>query len=110
MTTISIPPLPPARGYEGKGTAEVAPRYEDVTQDGRVVLTSLMPGVGFAVWRELLSKMPALDTFRANGGRQIGVQDLDGDAPLVAHVGREEHGRHAAATELALDRVPVGNC
>lgn len=63
-----IPPLPPARdGGRDGGTAELLPRYEDVTQDGRVQLTSLMPGLGAAVWHALISRMSALDTFRKEG-------------------------------------------
>jgi hypothetical protein len=63
-----IPPLPPSRGPgQDGGTASIAPRYEDITQDGRVHLASLMPGVGAAVWRALLSRLPAIDTFRAQG-------------------------------------------
>jgi hypothetical protein len=48
--TCELPPLPPARGFEAEATAEVRPRYEDISQDGRIHLTSLMPGLG-AVWR-----------------------------------------------------------
>jgi hypothetical protein len=46
----TIPELPAARGFESTTTAELRPRYEDVAQDGRVQLTTLMPGLS-AVWR-----------------------------------------------------------
>lgn len=63
-----IPPLPPSRGPgQDGGTASIAPRYEDITQDGRMHLSALMPGVGAAVWRALLSQMPAIHTFRSQG-------------------------------------------
>ena len=63
-----IPPLPLASGPgQDGGTASTAPRYEDIAQDGRMQLTALMPGLGAAVWRALLSKIPAIDTFRAQG-------------------------------------------
>ena len=39
---------------------------------------------------------------------EIGVEHLDRDAAIVLHVVREVHGRHAAATELALDAVAIG--
>ncbi len=61
----AIPPLPPERGYESTATAELQPRYEDIAQDGRVQLTTLMPGLG-AVWRALGSSKK-LDGFRAQG-------------------------------------------
>jgi hypothetical protein len=63
-----IPPLPPARGLDQDGgTAEIAPRYEDITQDGRLQLASLMPGLGAAIWKGLLSKIPAIETFQSQG-------------------------------------------
>ncbi|MFO0739564.1 MAG: hypothetical protein U0270_26935 [Labilithrix sp.] len=53
MTVVSpIPPIPEARGYESSGSAKLMPRYEDITQDGRVILASLMTGLT-AVWRTL---------------------------------------------------------
>lgn len=63
-----IPPLPPSRGPgQDGGAASIAPRYEDVTQDGRIQLTTLMPGAGASVWRALLSRLPAMDTLLAQG-------------------------------------------
>ena len=44
----------------------------------------------------------------AEHGRQLGVQDLDGNMATVLDVFGEVHGRHAALTELALDAVAVG--
>jgi len=63
-----IPPLPPSRGPgQDGGTASIPPRYEDVTQDGRLQLHAMMPGLGAAVWRALLAQVPAIDAFRAQG-------------------------------------------
>jgi hypothetical protein len=63
-----IPPLPPSRGPgQDGGTASIAPRYEDVTQDGRIHLTAMMPGLGAAAWRALLSQVPAIAIFREQG-------------------------------------------
>lgn len=63
-----IPPLPPSRGPgQDGGTAAILPRYEDITQDGRLQLTALMPGLGAAVWRALLAQLPAIEAFRAQG-------------------------------------------
>ena len=47
----------------------------------------------------------ALEALRAERVRQLGVQDLDGDEPLVPHVVREEHRRRSAATDLPLQDV-----
>jgi hypothetical protein len=50
----------------------------------------------------------AQQALRAEGGGEIRPQDLDGDLPVVAHVFGQEHGRHAARAELALDHVAIG--
>lgn len=65
---ITIPERPPSRrqGEDG-GRAELPLRYEDVAQDGRIELTSIMWGLGRAVWRALMSKMPVLERFRDDG-------------------------------------------
>ena len=39
---------------------------------------------------------------------EVGAQHLERDEPVMLAVAREIHGRHAAATELALDLVAVG--
>ena len=39
---------------------------------------------------------------------QFGVEDLEGDRALVAHVAGEVHGGHAATADLALDVVAAG--
>lgn len=63
-----IPQLPPADGPgQDGGSASIAPRYEDITQDARIQLTALMPGLGAAIWRALLSEIPAIETFRSQG-------------------------------------------
>ena len=40
--------------------------------------------------------------------RELGVQHLDRDLPVVLQVGREIDGGHPAAAELTLDRVAPG--
>lgn len=63
-----IPPLPPARGpLQDGGAAELWFRYEDVAQDGRVLLHALFPGLGQAIWKPLLSKQPPTASLRARG-------------------------------------------
>jgi hypothetical protein len=48
----SIPTPPPARGYEITRAAKRYPRHEDIAQDGRVQLTSLLSGLS-AIWHSL---------------------------------------------------------
>lgn len=45
----------------------VSLRFEDVTQDGRLVLESLPTAIGPTVWRGLLDKSPAFRACYANG-------------------------------------------
>lgn len=49
------------------GPTFLFPRYEDVTQDGRILLTSVMPGLGTTVWKAMLDSLAAANTFRAQG-------------------------------------------
>src|SRR4051812_48698878 len=44
-------------------------------------------------------------TLGAECGGELGEQHLECDGPLVLGVAREVYRRHAAASELALDRV-----
>jgi hypothetical protein len=113
MSTTSsfceIPPLPPARGYESSATAELLPRYEDVSQDGRVQLMTLLPGLG-AVWRSLSSRSaghPKLESFRAQGIlpilRRILVVGERG--PFSVHVPIHCEGTWRLAREAGGDRI-----
>lgn len=63
--TCEIPPIPPERGFESTATTKLRPRYEDISQDGRLQLTALMPAAG-AVWL-LLYKAGILDELRTGG-------------------------------------------
>ncbi len=49
-----------------------------------------------------------LEPLGPHGGGELGVEDLEGDGPVVAEIPREIHGGHAAPPELALDGVAVG--
>jgi hypothetical protein len=44
----------------------------------------------------------------AEGGGELGSEDLYGDLPMMLQVFGEIHRRHAALAELALDCVTVG--
>ena len=43
----------------------------------------------------------------ADGGRQLGLEYLERDAPVVLEVLGQQHDRHAAPAELTLDAVAV---
>src|SRR6185437_15715282 len=47
----------------------------------------------------------ALESLGAEHGREVGMENLQRDWPIVAKVAGQKHRGHAAATELALDRV-----
>ena len=47
----------------------------------------------------------ALEALRPERGRELRVQDLEGDRPVVPHVLGEIDGSHPAAPELPLERV-----
>jgi len=48
-----------------------------------------------------------LEPVGAQVGSEIGVEDLEGDWPVVAEIARQVDRGHAAAAELPLDRIPV---
>ena len=50
----------------------------------------------------------ALEALRAERRAELGVEHLERDGPLVPDVAREVHRGHAAAPELALEQVAVG--
>jgi hypothetical protein len=45
---------------------------------------------------------------RAQAGGQFRSEQLEGDEPLVLEVAGEEHCRHAAPAQLALERIAIG--
>ena len=49
----------------------------------------------------------ALEPLGAEGGGDLGVEDLEGDGPVVAQVTGEPDRGHAPAAELTLERVLV---
>lgn len=121
-TDIQIPSMPPARrdGEDG-GRADLPLRYEDVTQDGRIQLTSIMWGLGHTVWRQLLGKMPALEKFRAQGvlpilRRLVAVgEDRSVTVNLPIHYegsfrfAHEQGGERLFANMWLDARAPVGS-
>jgi Thioesterase superfamily len=49
----------PALPADHVATADFELRYEDVAQDGRMMVTALPPAIGWTVWRQLLVHHPA---------------------------------------------------
>jgi hypothetical protein len=103
-----IPSLPKATGPgQDGGTAEIAPRYEDITQDGRLQVAALMPGIGAAIWVSLFSKIDALDNLRRQGilpvlRRLIAVVE---DRPVSVSVPIRYEGAFRFAREKDGDRL-----
>jgi hypothetical protein len=50
----------------------------------------------------------ALKALGPEGGRELGEEDLEGDGAVVAEVLGQIHDGHAAAAELALERIAIG--
>ena len=103
----TIPTLLPERGYESTATAEVRPRYEDIVQDGRMQLTSLMPGLG-SVWRTLGgSPKSPLASLRAQGIlpilRRLVIVGEDG--PFTIQASLQVSGTWRLARETGGDRL-----
>jgi hypothetical protein len=107
---VIVPPVPPFRGgLLEKGEATLLPRYEDVTQDGRLVLTAMMPGLGAAVWRSLLNANPVLDRFREEGIipilRRVAIVADEGRGPVSVHEPVHYEGTVRLARESGGDRI-----
>src|SRR5688500_18460522 len=98
---IEIPPVPPARGYETSGSAELYPRDEDITQDGRFLLTAFMPGMGVAVWRSLVKHTEILSAFAGKGILPIlrRLVAIGEDGPFSVHVPLASQGTWRLARE-----------
>ena len=52
----------------------------------------------------------AQESLDAEHGAELGVEHLERDETVVLEITREVHRGHAAATELALDRVAARQC
>jgi len=48
------------------------------------------------------------EPLRAERGGELGAQDLEGDGTIVAEIVCQVDRGHAAASELALDAVAIG--
>jgi hypothetical protein len=86
-----IPPLPESAQ---RATATVYQRFEDVTQDGRLVLEALPNALGPAVWRAIIGKDPsALQLFQRGIVPVLSRFVLEGEpGPLSANAAVEADG------------------
>jgi hypothetical protein len=65
-----IPP-PPAVGDDQRGTGTYRLRFEDLTQDGRLQLETVVASVGASVWVPVLNRHPMAAALEASGIRPI---------------------------------------
>ena len=66
-SSIPMPPIPAMPPNGPRATGRVSLRFEDVTQDGRLVLEALPTALGPTVWRGLLEKAPGFRACYENG-------------------------------------------
>lgn len=82
---IRVPPEP-APHPDRVGTAKLPLRFEDVSQDGRVLLDALPAGIGPAIWAPLLEKHPMAALARKDGVvailSRVVIEGLDGPIPV----------------------------
>ncbi len=60
-------PAPPEVADDQQSAGELFLRYEDICQDGRVLLQALPQGMGIAVWRDLLLHHPVTQLSKSKG-------------------------------------------
>jgi hypothetical protein len=102
LDPLDLPDVPEAQ----RATAPVHLRYEDVTQDGRLSLSSIPYAIGEVVWRELLTPGPVGRAVSRTGVVPI-VTTLvieGGEGPIA--VGKPLEG--AGQYQLAHTRGPDG--
>ena len=61
MSYFPAPPTPDDRPF---ATASMPLRWEDVAQDGRIMLTALAPAIGWTIWNGLLRNEPVREAGR----------------------------------------------
>jgi hypothetical protein len=65
-----IPPVP-ALPDDQRGSGTYRLRFEDLSQDGRILFEPVVASIGASVWRPVLEKHPLSATMQANGVRPI---------------------------------------
>ncbi len=80
---------------------------------GHDIIEEIASLAGVVQWDDVRMVEPCRDLDLAEkplgsqGGGQFGMQNLESDEPVVLDIPGQEDGRHAAATELPLERVAV---
>jgi hypothetical protein len=91
-------PQPPD-AIDGEGHAQTRLRYEDIAQDGRVMITTIPAGLGDALWRTQLATHPLRESLRAEGIipilSRLVIEATPG--PFAMDPPLESHGRFALA-------------
>jgi hypothetical protein len=105
---VSSHTIPPKKGTSiATGQASLLPRYEDVTQDGRLQLTALMPGLGASAWRAMQRELPSIETFAKQGILPIlrRLVLVGEGGPVSVHVPIDYEGHAELARETGGDRL-----
>lgn len=96
MKLVTLPPQPQD---SPRGHARIPHRYEDIAQDGRLLLELASRGVGEVVWQQLLANLPNRDMFRETGIVPILTRMIvvGGEGPFSVNAAIEGHGTYAIA-------------
>lgn len=96
MKLVSLPPPP---HDSPRGHARIPHRYEDVAQDGRLLLELASRGIGEVVWQQLIANLPNRDTFRETGIVPIltRMMIVGGEGPFSVNAAIEGQGTYAIA-------------
>ncbi|MDB4993024.1 MAG: hypothetical protein JWM74_456 [Myxococcaceae bacterium] len=110
LTALLHPPEVPS---EQRGSATVALRYEDVAEDGRLLVQAMSPALGECVWKRLLLNAPSSEALREQGVVPILSRLIleGGDGPHGMNAPLAVEGcyelAHAALPDGSVDRLFV---
>jgi hypothetical protein len=104
---------PPEVDPAQRGTGSVLLRYEDIAEDGRLLVHAMSPALGECVWKNLLLDAPSSKALRDQGIlpilSRLVLEGGDGphglDKPLA--VDGRYHLAHAVAPDGSVDRLFV---
>ncbi len=85
MSSLPFPsPALPDLPDDHVATGSFELRYEDLAQDGRMMMTALPPALGWTVWRQLIARHPARAAYQKRGIVAILTRlTVDGTAATV---------------------------
>src|SRR6185312_2608191 len=104
-------PVAPAVPESQRASGRVPIRFEDVAQDGRLVLEALSPAVGEVVWQKLLVGSDLLAAMRAQGIVPIFTRLVvqGGDGPFATYMPMDASGcyrlGHTRGADGAIGRL-----